>query len=294
MTSGSGERDLGLVHRIAKFKDARVVRGFLNETTTPISRNLNGQNLPNPVSSSTFQDFSANPLFSSNGPRLTDINQNQLGDCYFLATLAAVAKTNLGFLQRHVVDLGDGTYGVRFKGLFGEEYVRVDGDLPVADSAGNLPRAGFGAENSIWVAIMEKAFTFFRKNEGTYASIEGGVSGDGFDALGIGNDFSLLGFNAAALMERFRSDLAAGRAVTLSTHLTAGDSGEPIFPTHVYVVDRVNTSNGQVDSVRLYNPHGVDFGGEDSGDANPSDGFITVTPQQIMDNFISFNSAAIA
>ena len=39
--------------------------------------------------------------------------------------------------------LGDGTYAVRFKGLFGDEYVRVDGDLPV-DSNGNLLYGGLG------------------------------------------------------------------------------------------------------------------------------------------------------
>jgi Ca2+-binding RTX toxin-like protein len=294
VSSGSGERDLGLVHRINKFKDLRVFKGPFDQSTTPVSRDLNGQDLVDPfLFNDPVQDFSGNPLFPSTGPSLTDVTQNQVGDCYFLATLGAVAKAKPGFLERHVVDLGDGTYAVRFHGLFGDEFVRVDGDLPGGNADGTH-HAGLGAENSIWVAIMEKAFAFFRKNEGTYASIEGGTSGEAFDALGISNDFSLLGFNRDGLMNRFRDDLAAGRAVTISTHLTSGSDGSPIFPKHVYVLDRVNVTNGVVTSVRLYNPHGIDHNGDDTGDSNAFDGFITVTPQQIMDNFISFNSAAIA
>ena len=292
VSSTATERGLGAVHRISKFMDLNIHHGFLDDDTFPVSRNLSGQDLADPKSTNNYSDFSDQPLFAAAGPAMTDVNQGQLGDCYFLASLAAIARTDPQFIKRHTVDLGDGTYAVRFKNAFGEVYVRVDGELPAPNSNGT-PRAGFGAENSLWVAVWEKAFAFFRKNEGTYESIEGGLSGEAFDALGVPNTFFLTGLDRKALMRSLKNQLANGKSITASTHLTAGDDGSPILPTHVYVINQVIEvePGGVIFDVVLYNPHGQDSAGND---ADTTDGFIRVSSLDVMENFISFNSVDVA
>ena len=42
-----------------------------------------------------------------------DINQGSIGDCYFLAALAGVAKTNPGLLRKAITQNSDGTFTVR-------------------------------------------------------------------------------------------------------------------------------------------------------------------------------------
>ena len=104
---------------------------------------------------------------------MTDVVQGNLGDCYFLAGLAAVADDTPHAIRQSVVDFHDGTYGVRF----GNNFYRVDSDLPVASSTSRTPSyAKLGANNSMWVAIMEKAFAHYRKGSNSYASIESGWS----------------------------------------------------------------------------------------------------------------------
>ena len=48
-----------------------------------------------------------------------------------------------------------------------------------------MPR--LGAQNSMWVAIVEKAFTHYRCGANTYASIAGGASTEVFTAFRMSN-----------------------------------------------------------------------------------------------------------
>ena len=86
------------------------------------------------------------------------------------------------------------------------------------------------------------------------------------------------------------TSLANGRSVTASTGPIAGLDGTPVFSRHVYVVDQMNrNAEGKVTSVRLYNPHGSDFGNQAGSGAN--DGFFTITANQFYNNFLSFDIA---
>ena len=120
-------------------------------------RTLNGDRIADPTvkSGHTHRTFSGNPLFSSGGPKPADIVQNQLGDCYLLAGLGAIANDRPNTLRQNVVDFDDGTYGVRL----GNSFYRVDNDLPVASATSTAPvYAGLGQGNSMSVAPVEKAF----------------------------------------------------------------------------------------------------------------------------------------
>ena len=69
-------------------------------------------------------------------------------------------------IQQLVVDLGDGTYAVHLEKsiLNNNKFYRVDADLPVANDGDTVPQfAGLGAEDSLWVALVEKAYAIDRE-----------------------------------------------------------------------------------------------------------------------------------
>jgi hypothetical protein len=122
----------------------------------------------------TLTNFAGRPLFAKDGPSPNDVFEGLVGDCYFMATLAALADANPDFIRRTVTDLNDGTYDVRFFQPNGAQtYVRVTSELWV-DDHGRPKYARFGREGSIWVPILEKAFAVCRRNPAGYDSIAGG------------------------------------------------------------------------------------------------------------------------
>jgi hypothetical protein len=179
------------VHQVAQFMSYSFDGG---QSYTPVSKQLNGQSLADPSSIYaededgneillSLQDFSDNPLFASAGPTKNDIFQGSVGDCYLMARISAISDANPDYIQQMVVELGDGTYAVRFYRNGQEVYVRVDADFWIMEG-GALRYADLGQDGSIWVAIVEKAFAFFRYELGSYAAIAGG---DGYthEYLGV-------------------------------------------------------------------------------------------------------------
>lgn len=155
--------------------------------------------------------WASGDLFGNDGKiSLTDIQQGDLGDCYFLASLGATLVQHTAAIQNMFIDNGDGTFTVR---LFPEydgsvsrtpDYVTVDRYLPVNVYDANQGTWGehFAHYDNqsvgLWVALAEKAYAQFaeegysqRNNSNlngsglgyvpnSYASIEGG---SGFRAM---------------------------------------------------------------------------------------------------------------
>ena len=197
-----------------------------------------------------YQDFYGNPLFSNAGPAVTDVQQGNIGDCYFLSALASIAAVDPNRIRQSIVDLGDGTYAVRlYNGNGQADYVRVDGDLP-AISAGNLEFANFGAQGSLWVALMEKAFAAVRTGADSYASIDSGQPSETYQDLGSTDLWGMgIPSSASQLIDQMASDLATGAAVSYTTGAGTSD----IVGGHAYMVSSVNTATGMI---TLYNPWG--------------------------------------
>lgn len=172
----STENSQHSIHKVNRFLGVSFSGGITN---TPVSKELLGQNLIDPLrnplhTTTTLKNFKSNPLFASGGPSKDDVFQGSVGDCYYVASVAAIADANPEFIRRMVVDLGDGTYAVRFYRNAVPTFVRVDADLWVEN--GTPKYAKLGQEGSIWVPIVEKAYCFFRKQLSNYPSI---ASGDG-------------------------------------------------------------------------------------------------------------------
>jgi hypothetical protein len=267
----------GAMHRIARFMDAPIA-GTGGSQPVPRTLGATPPNLPDPTfdhGDARYASFASRPLFSKYGPRADDIYQGAIGDCYLLASLGAVANTNPQLIRDRVADLGDGTFAVQFTSGGATAYVRVDADLPV--SSAGLLYAKLGRQGSLWVAIVEKAYAFFRSGAGSYASLDNGFMADVYDHLGLRNGSLFSASSAQSLLQRLQADLADGRAVTMGTR---GDTGDvPIMGAHAYMVDSVVTdSSGRITHLRLRNPWGTD----DFAGHGPSDGYILLTAEQAM------------
>lgn len=263
--------------------------------TNGADRTLDGDRItdPTPISGTVYEPpEGGSALFSSAGPEITDIRQGSVGDCWLLAGLGAIALDNPNAIRRNVVDLNDGTYGVRL----GNKFFRVDDDLPVRKSApanGNyvlvakgtttVAGAKLGAENSLWPALVEKAYTHYRTGANTYASLDGGWSIEVNRAFRTASpgDRAIWSFaGPAALARAIYQRWSTDQAVTIGTtgkKATAGDV--PLLMPHMYTVYSVERNlAGAVTAIILRNPMGYDGTGND---ANPSDGLVSVTPGQL-------------
>ncbi len=207
-----------------------------------------------------------------------DIDQNKLGDCYLLASLAAVAKANPDAIRRMIRDNGDGTYTVTLnvrrlpwepgKGEFKQVDVKVTDQLAFLD--GRLafagPADGTTEKPELWVALIEKAYASYY---GRFAHIEGGFPAHAMEVI--------TGAPSRAFPPHMLSleDLAryqnAGYALTFSTtpDLKIGNleipdvtDKDPLFKNrtlianHVYFVDSIDLEKG---TVTIRNPWGPSY-----------------------------------
>ena len=268
---------------VGSFMPYRIQRSSNTFSNVTVPIQLDGQDLADPVASryaAGWKDFSAQPLFDASGPSEADIDQGAAADCYFLSSLSSVAKSDPELLRRSVVDLGDGTYAVHFQNYGRHSFVRVDGDLPV-DGAGRPFYAAQGRGGSIWVAIMEKAWAFFRRSQGTYASTNFGRPSELYKALGLNDvhsETSASAFGSAArMLEKIDGVLDHGGLVEYSTRDTQ-PSGSKVRGNHVLMVDRVvRNSRGAATGVVLRDPYKTDTPGAADG---ANDGYITLTSAQ--------------
>lgn len=251
-----------------------AVDGFVN---TGADRTLNGDRIadPTPLTGDVFETFTGRPLFSASGPSIDDIRQGELGDCWILAGLGAIARQNPNVIRANVVDFGDGTYGVHL----GSSFYRVDNDLPVSQYGDQqLNYTALGAGGSVWVSIIEKAYTHYRApGANSYYSIEGGFTFDLYNALNL-SGAGALAFsqfaNAASLGAAIKLVTDQGLAPTIGI---ANPSTLTLLSNHQYIIVgyELNGLTQQIENVILRNPWAIDGGPMPSG--NPNDGIITIS-----------------
>ena len=282
------------VNRVSAFESQRFVSGA---RTVAVGKELVGSRYRDPDLTSrsfAYKQFNNNPLFAAGGPSADDVRQGQIGDCYFLATLAGAADVSPDAVQSMVTDLGDGTFAVRFTtGSGAAKFYRVDNDLAVFSNSTMPAYAGLGDGKSMWVAVAEKAFAYHRRQQGSYASINSGWMDESLTAVGvIGAKKSIwkeqLG-NADAFLGWVEARLAAGEIVTLA--VTSGGGEQNLVNGHAYTVTRVDTAPDGSKHLVIRNPWGVDAYAS-TDDAN--DGYLTLTAAEAYDGIDAFVSAKAA
>jgi hypothetical protein len=292
--ASNAEANAGNVHRVNSFMFG-------------LSKEAVGQDLPDPacMTSGASYDpngdrYDANPLFgSTNTVVLSDVDQGRLGDCYFLAGIGAVVYQQPNVIRQSIVELGDGTFAVRFKRNGSTEYYRIDNELPANLSMNNgVPTwtgnayARLGHNGALWVALLEKAYVFWECGaDADYAVIEGGFGDYAYDALGLSSWTKDTDDDDA--MAVIAQQLAQGKPVTVCTSfsLDGFDVGDSIVLNHCYTVVSINQASG---TITLRNPWGTDAGSQSGAWVQgANDGYVTFTWQSFVDHTAKFYVAHV-
>ena len=221
-----------------------------------------------PDTSYTYQ-YASGSLFQ-NGVSYQDVNQGSVGNCYFLAGLAATAFRTPSTIQNMFIDNGDNTYTVRFYNNGVADYVTVDRYLPTTSWGtfiyAHQSTSDWGKYNSVtnelWVALAEKAYAQLNEsgwigqdNTNSYAGISGGWEGAAIKQItGLNTTYKSLNFDS--MVTAFTS----GKFMTVGSK----DSGVAanVAANHAYTVVGYNSSTQKF---KLFNPWGVDNGSSKSG-----------------------------
>ena len=256
---------------------------------------------PTPVSERTYD---ADDLYTGGAdgtPSAADIDQNSLGDCFFIATAGAVADQSPGRIKDAISYNEDtGNFSVRL--YDGDDWRTID--VSQADIQDNIERGGGSrldggtGDEPIWPAVMETAYAKLRGGtlDAGYRELDkGGKARDAMETITgtRGDDVSrgLVGMlGADNAYEIVNAALENDQPVTLSTdpEETAnwftgifGDEDSPqdgLADNHVYVVDDIYKNDDGDVMVRLRNPWQTNNSGSvgETTDANSDSAFITV------------------
>jgi hypothetical protein len=234
-------------------------------------------------------------LFQS-GISYQDVNQGIVGDCYFLASLAAVALKTPKVIEDMFIDNGDGTYTVRFFKEGKADYLTVDRFLPTYRDSDSLPFAKVGGNynnsaNELWVALAEKAYAQINEagwigqdGTNTYKGIELGWTDKAMAHISSknSNSASIPSSTSNQVVDAFN----ASKLITFSSFgLNSSGQGptknSPVVSNHAYTMVGYNQATGQF---KLFNPWGLS-GGYESGDSTFKPGILEMTWNQIKTYF---------
>ncbi|NDC52713.1 MAG: hypothetical protein EBZ74_00120 [Planctomycetia bacterium] len=213
----------------------------------------------------TYQ-LAAGTLFVD-GPSYTDARQGYVGDCYYIATLGSIAKSNPTAIQNMFVDNGDGTFTVRFYyqngGNYIADYVTVDRYLPASGTSfiySNMGSAISSPSNELWMPLAEKAYAQWnetgrsgRNGTNTYSAIEGGWM-NVVDRQVLGRSAADYSFSSNANKQVLIDAISANKGVTFGTRASLFG----LYGYHAYTVIGYDAST---DTFAAYNPWGTSHPG---------------------------------
>jgi hypothetical protein len=211
----------------------------------------------------------------------SDINQRDVGDCYFMASVAALAKQDPAAIARMIRDNGNGTYTVTLwekeSTWFGLSSKNRRREITVDATFAPDHHAAPGDNGvEIWPMILEKAYAQMR---GGYGEIgKGGQPGSAMFAL-TGRDahsYSPADFagryappargwpggNIAPTVtwESVKAEFDAHKMVTISSK--TGNKKDlldfGVHCNHAYTIDNFYTAADGTKMVHLRNPWGYD------------------------------------
>lgn len=216
---------------------------------------------------------------------IEDINQGEIGDCWFLASIAAEMTADPDFVKKHMVANDNGTYTVTFYKDGKPVRVTVDSSVPIDGSSAEFAHGDprWGTRGPSWIAVYEKAFAQFK---GGYGDIEGGYGDQGMEALtgrdADRHDSDDLSFDDIARNLQDGTPMTAGSKEHTTGHLwwkkdqekvEVGD--DTVVSLHEYTVVGVDLG-AHPPTVKLRNPW---------GSGGSVDEFITMTEDEFHDHF---------
>jgi hypothetical protein len=193
-----------------------------------------------------------------------DVQQASVGDCYFMATLSALAQSSegraliRGAITENRNDRGDVvTYTVtlhkpekHWLGLGRTTFTEVHVTVEPLFANGHAAARPAGKSNEVWPIVMEKAYAQF--SGGYNAIAHGGLPSDAMQVLtGREARHTELGWLHSYPARDLQSDLAAGNLVVLGTRSDV--QGYGLLGGHSYVATGTYEQGGRLYTT-LHNP----------------------------------------
>ena len=225
---------------------------------------------------SEFMDAVMEPKIFEGRIEAGDILQGQLGDCWLMCSIAAIAEFDVlvkDLISENECNPSMGLYVVKLC-MDGEwKKILIDSYFPCVPKGG--PIYSRSRRGELWVMLLEKAFA---KYNGSYAAIRNGwsyeammdLTGAPFKEFNLEDDSCIKMIQDGTLWETLKQYDSLNYIATLSTpgadHLADGGSrsGGGLVPGYAYTLVGVQESeDGKIKLCKIRNPWG-DF--EWSGD----------------------------
>ncbi len=226
-----------------------------------------------------------------NGMDLDDAVQGQVGDCYFIASLASLAKVKPELLAKAITTNPDGTFTVTFfereKGQKTPTPVKVTVDATFPVRYGGPEYASARSSQELWPLVFEKAFAAWK---GGFDAIEGGMAATALESLtGVKPEFFPVGdgVDANQVFKRLQAACGSGAAV-VALSKTWDPSERGVVSDHAYSLLGVEERGGQR-FVQLRNPWGQREPGHDGRD----DGIFTMPLATFLTSFATVEFAKL-
>jgi hypothetical protein len=238
------------------------------------------------ISRDLFADKN-NPLKSINPEA---ISQGSIGDCYFVSSLASLAKSNPQAIKDAIKDNGNGTYTVTFPGAK-DEPITINAPTEAEQATYNQ-----ASEHGTWASVMEKAYGkycqehWYRRGPFQSAGLTpaegaegGGITSRAMNLLtnnSIDTDELFLTRQstvARKLEEAFKNNKSVAAGITKG--IFAESTKDNFYMGHAYSVTNFVPDGKGGGQITIRNPWGQDAGKESTR------GTITMPLDKFMKNF---------
>jgi hypothetical protein len=259
---------IGLINSIVSGgADGAAKDPLKDPTNQPDAKTIHGKKTLDPK----YAKVKGTPFIKGTGDKgrvaMNDVSQGYLGDCYFVASLAALAQRNPSAIEKGIRDNGDGTYTVTFPGEGAS--VVVDGAFPTKNGHPVYAEEGdvSGGDKELWVMLYEKAWA---KLKGGYEQIRGSkIHMKSRDAMQAITGKSSTVFRTSSKSKKWVFETIA-KAVGKGLPITAGSypdkhfgkrdlkqmAAKGVHGNHAYAVRGVDEKAGKI---KLYNPWGAEY-----------------------------------
>jgi hypothetical protein len=186
-----------------------------------------------------WTDHRKDPLFRQPRMDIGDINQENVGDCWYLAALVSILHCPNGtaLLKKTMLDTGDGFVIVRlFDGQLNPWYLKVQKTILWTSKSNTKVHVSGIGQTGLWAAMLEKAACCFTKASGrkvcdpnnpSYLNLESGGGNEAFRMLlGVRSfEVNAVGLNQEGKKEaRKTADQHLHYLFTRGTWRTLGDT----------------------------------------------------------------------
>ena len=212
------------------------------------------------------------PLFGSTGPSYADINQGDVGDCYFLSSLGEVALQDPSLIKNMIQSNGDGAYSVEFWINGKSDYVTVNDMLPTMSNGykwGNGSSLLFDNSSTAWAPLIEKAYAQLMEQTSVQPGATLGQHGDSYADTtgGWGQCLTEIADQPVTTLFASSTESPTSLSALLGTlqgdfssdeEIIMGTSGQTVsgnlVASHMFMVLGANASAG---TINLANPWGT-------------------------------------